>query len=605
MLTLLKIKNIALIDLLEVEFGGGLNLLTGETGSGKSIIVDSLSALTGERVSNDLIKEGEQSATIEGLFLLPGSGDLSAIFEESGIESEGAELIVRRELSISGKNRVFLNNQLVTQGLLKRIGAFLVDIHGQGEQASLFDSATHLEMLDAFAGVEDELAKTSDAYRQWSKTRRDLNDVRQDESDKLQLLDILNFQVEEIGRAGLKPGEEVELEDEKRRLNNVEKLSSLSDDAYKLLYEQDESTLATLEKASRKIEELAEFDARFAEYRESLETTRVVLEDLATTSRDFRNHIEFSPARIEEIEARLAEIARVARKYGGTVESALAHLSESAHRLEGIEMAEFRERELVKKLAAERELYIEAGTALHNKRITAATRFEKEVITNLKAVALEKAKFEVRIGSLLGSEPGAVATGDLSVPPAVAGGSPETTNSNEKIGNRNSLTESGSFSAGGFDRIEFYFSANPGESPKPLAKVASGGEASRLMLILKTTAKMREAEKSAVFDEIDAGIGGRVAEAVGLKLKQLAETQQVLCVTHQAQIAALSDRHFAVEKSMSRNRTTIAIRELTGDERVEEIARMLAGETITESARTHAAEMIENAQSTKVKNAKR
>ncbi len=582
MLTLLKIKNIALIDSLEVEFGGGLNLLTGETGSGKSIIVDSLGALTGERVSNDLIKEGEQTATIEGLFLLPRSEDLAAIFDESGVESEDAELIVRRELSISGKNRVFLNNQLVTQGLLKRIGAFLVDIHGQGEQASLFDPATHLEMLDAFAGVDDELAKTSDAYRQWSKTRKELDELRRDESDKLQLLDILKFQVDEIGRAGLKPGEDVELEDEKRRLNNVEKLSGLSDDAYKLLYEQDESTLATLEKASRKIGELAEFDSGFAEYREPLETTRAVLEDLATTARDFRNHIEFSPARLEEIETRLAEIARVGRKYGGTVESALAHLSESARRLESIEMAEFREKELEKQLATERELYIEAGTALHNKRIAAASKFEKEVTTNLKTVALEKAQFEVRIDG-----------------PDAAGGN-ASVNDRAAIDDNGGLPDS-RFSLRGFDRIEFFFSANPGESPKPMAKVASGGEASRLMLILKTTAKTREAEKSAVFDEIDAGIGGRVAEAVGIKLKQLAQTQQVLCVTHQAQVAAIADRHFAVEKSMSRNKTTIAIRELTREERVEEIARMLAGETITESARKHAAEMIESGRGIKAR----
>ncbi len=563
MLTLLKIKNIALIDSLEVEFGGGLNLLTGETGSGKSIIVDSLGALTGERVSNDLIKEGEQSATIEGLFLLPGSEDLAAIFDESGIESEDDELIVRRELSVSGKNRVFLNNQLVTQGLLKRIGAFLVDIHGQGEQASLFDPVTHLEMLDAFAGVAKERALTADAFRQWAATRKELEGLRQDESDKLQLLDILKFQVDEIRSATLRNEENAELEDEKRRLNNVEKLSSLSGEAYTLLYEQEESTLATLEKASRKIEELAGFDSRFGEYKEPLETARAVLEDLATTARDFRNNIEFSPARLEEIETRLAEIARVSRKYGGTVESALAHLSESAGRLESIETAEFREQELEKQLATEQGVYVAAATALHDQRTAAVARFEKQVEVNLKTVALEKARFEVRI---------------VKMSEAASDGPPEGGTSN--------------FSEKGFDGIEFYFSANPGESPKPLIKVASGGEASRLMLILKTTAKTREAEKSAVFDEIDAGIGGRVAEAVGIKLKQLAQTQQVLCVTHQAQVAALADRHFAVEKSMSRNKTTIAIRELTGDERVEEIARMLAGETITDSARTHAAEMI-------------
>ncbi|MEO8573100.1 MAG: DNA repair protein RecN [Pyrinomonadaceae bacterium] len=582
MLTLLKIKNIALIDVLEVEFGSGLNVLTGETGSGKSIIVDSLAALTGERVSADLIKEGEQTATIEGLFFVGKNTELPGILDESGIEIDDSELIVRRELSVSGRNRVFINNQLVTQTFLKKVGHHLVDIHGQGDQASLFDPATHLEILDAFAGVEDERSRTAAAYRQWASTRRELANLRHDESDKLQLLDILRFQVDEIRRAELKPGEEVELGDEKRRLNNVEKLSTLSDDAYTLLYEQDESTIATFDKAVRKINELAEYDSRFAEYREPLETARAVIEDLATTARDFRNHIEFSPTRLEEIETRLAEIARVSRKYGGAVESALAHLTESEERLENIETAEFREEEVRKKLAAEEKIYVDAASELHARRVAATGKFEKEVETNLKTVALEKAQFEVRVAALSELvEAGGVLDRQSS------------TRNQPTSGLSEDRTQS--FSVRGFDRVEFYFSANPGESPKPLAKVASGGEASRLMLILKTSAKTRDGEKSAVFDEIDAGIGGRVAEAVGLKLKQLAQSQQVLCVTHQPQVASLAHRHFAVEKSLGRNKTTIGIRELTGDDRVEEIARMLAGGTITESARKHAAEMIEAA----------
>ena len=564
MLTLLKIKNIALIDSLEVEFCDGLNLLTGETGSGKSIIVDSLGALTGDRVSSDLVKEGEQSATIEGLFSLPATDKLRSVFDESGIELDGDELIVRRELSLSGKNRVFVNNQLVTQSFLKRVGGLLVDIHGQGEQASLFDPATHLELLDGFASVQTERSRCADAYRAWATTRKELEVLRHDESNKLQLLDILKFQVEEIRRANLKEGEDIELEEEKRKLSNVEKLSSLSDETYTLLYEQDDATLATLERAARKVEELAGFDPKFADYREPLETARAVLEDLATTARDYRNSLEFSPTRLEEIENRLAEIAQLTRKYGGTIESVLEHLTDSEQRLENIETADFREQQLEKKLAIESNVYVEAATALHEKRVAAATKFEKEVESSLKTVALEKARFEVRIAS-----------------------SPiEDKDSDQNETEKN-------FTAHGFDRVEFFFSANPGESPRPLVKVASGGEASRLMLILKTTAKTSEVEKSAVFDEIDTGIGGRVAEAVGFKLKQLAQSQQVLCVTHQPQVAALADRHFAVEKSMGRNKTTIAIRELTAGERIEEIARMLAGEKITESARAHAAEMIE------------
>jgi DNA repair protein RecN (Recombination protein N) len=555
MLTLLKIKNIALIDSLEVEFGNGLNLLTGETGSGKSIIVDSLGALTGDRVSGDLIKEGEQSGMIEGLFSIATTAELGDIFAESGIDIDADELIVRRELSIAGKNRVFINNQLVTQSLLKRIGAFLVDIHGQGEQQSLFDPATHLDLLDTFASVESERGTCADMYKRLADARRELAELREDESNKLQLLDMLKFQVEEIRSASLRSEEDLELEEEKRRLNNVEKLSALSDDAYQFLYDQDESTLATFDKAARKIEELAEFDSRFADYREQFAAARAVIEDAATTARDFRNHLEFSPTRLEEIENRLAEISRLTRKYGGTIDSVLEHLAESEQRLENIETAEFRQQELEKKLSEERERYVKAATALHDRRMVAAKKFEKEVEANLKSVALEKARFEVRI-------------------------------------ERPSQDDDRS-SANGFDRVEFYFSANPGESPRPLVKVASGGEASRLMLILKTTARSNEGDKSAVFDEVDSGIGGRVSEAVGIKLKQLAATQQVLCVTHQPQVAALADRHFVVEKDLGRSKTTIGIRELSEEEQVEEIARMLAGERITESARTHAAEMID------------
>jgi DNA repair protein RecN (Recombination protein N) len=564
MLTLLKIRNIALIDRLEIEFGGGLNLLTGETGSGKSIIVDSLGALTGDRVSSELIKEGEDSAQIEGLFTVTANAELRTIFDESGIDLDAgdeADVIVRREISNLGKNRIFVNNQLVTQGFLKKIGPRLVDIHGQGEQTTLFSIAYHLEILDEFADLKELRQMTAEAYHHWSVTKTELGMLQQNEAEKLQMLDILKFQVDEITRAAPRPGEDEELEEEKRRLNNVEKLSALSEDAYSLLYESDESTTATLEKAARKIEELAEYESGFGEYSEGIKTARAVIEDLAISVRDFRNHLEFSPERLAAIEDRLVEIARLKRKYGSTISLVLSHLAESRERLENIESAEVREEELREKLRGLRTEYIAAASELHKKRTQAARRFEKDVTENLKAVALEKARFEVRVDAPLESE---------------------LADANFDKG----------FRAKGFDSAEFYFSANPGESPKALAKVASGGESSRLMLILKTTARAADHEKTAVFDEIDAGIGGRVAEAVGLKLKELARTQQVLCVTHQPQVASLADRHFIVEKSLARDRTGISARELGAAEKVEEIARMLAGQTITETARQHAREML-------------
>ena len=564
MLSLLKIKNIALIDELELEFGHGLNLLTGETGSGKSIIVDSLGALTGERVSSDLIKEGQDAARIEGLFSVDADQALKTVLDEGGFdldEADEIELIVRRDLSQSGKNRIFVNGQLVTQNFLKKLGAYLVDIHGQGEQAALFDVPIHLEMLDDYSKTRDLRKLVADAHHRWAVTKTELGMLEKNEAEKLQLLDILKFQVDEIKKAGLRPGEDEELEEEKRRLNNVEKLSALSEDAYSLLYENEESTVATLEKAARKVEELGEYESRFRDYQESVTTAQAVLEDLAIAVRDFRGHLEFSPERLEEIESRLAEISRLKRKYGDTIHAVLTHLSDCEQRLENLETAEFREEELQKKLTQLRAEYIKGANDLHQRRVAAAAKFEKEVETNLKAVALEKARFKVNID--------APNEADLNDPNFVQG-----------------------FTAKGFDRVEFYFSANPGESPKPLAKIASGGEASRLMLILKTTAKPKGGEKSAVFDEIDVGIGGRVAEAVGIKLKELSRTQQVLCVTHQPQIASLADNHFVVSKTVQKNKTTITVAELDAAERVEEIARMLAGEKITDAARENARAML-------------
>lgn len=562
MLSLLKIKHIALIGEVEIEFGAGLNLLTGETGSGKSIIVDSLGALTGDRVSADLIKEGEDSAQIEGLFIVENSKDLARLFEDAGVSvdpGDEAEIIVRRDLSPSGRNRIFVNSQLVTQSFLKSIGSRLVDIHGQGEQASLYDRSTHIDILDEYSGLLATREKVADAYKHWSVTRTELGMLRQNEAEKLQALDILRFQVNEIEKAALRPNEETELEDEKNRLNNIEKLSRLSADAFGHLYENDASTLSGLDKAARDIEELADFEKVFAEHKESLAVVRATLEDIAYSVRDFHGRLEFSPERLEEIENRLGDISRLKRKYGDSVEGVLHHLQESKERIDNIETAEYREEELKKHLSVLRANYVLAADNLNARRTTAARKFEKEVENALKAVALEKAKFEVRMES------------------------PSDDDADS------------SFTAKGRDRVDLYFSANPGESPKPLAKVASGGEASRLMLILKTTARSRDGEKTAVFDEIDVGIGGRVAEAVGLKLKKLAKTQQVLCVTHQPQIASLADRHFVVEKTIAKNKTLIAVRSLGPAERIEEIARMLAGEKISDTAREHAREMLAGA----------
>lgn len=557
MLSLLKIRNIALIDELGIEFAAGLNLLTGETGSGKSIIVDSLGALTGDRVSSDIVKEGESTARIEGIFQVRPTPELIAIFEESAVELEGdgeVEVIVRRELSLTGKNRIIVNDQIVTQAFLKRIGPFLVDIHGQGDQASLTDASNYLDMLDGYAGLLSVREKAAVSFGKLRDVRTELRSLREDEAQKLQLLDLLRFQVEELEAAKLTAGEDEALEEEKRRLNNAEKLSALSEESYLLLYENPESTVTTLDKVARKIEELSQFDSGFATFNDGLADARALLEDLAYAVRDFSSKLDFSPDRLDEIENRLAEIGRLKRKYGGTIENAIAHFEEVSSRLRNIETAELREKELEAELGAARSAFLEDAVQLHDRRVKNASKMAREIEENLKAVALEKARFEIRV-----------------------------------IGNPD---DDDSFGPAGFDRVEFLFSANPGESVKPIGKVASGGELSRLMLVLRTIAIPAELGKTMVFDEIDTGIGGRVAEAVGLKLKQLAGSQQVLCVTHQPQVASLADHHFVVSKSTEKSRTLVAVRELDRHEKVEELARMLAGETISDTARQHAREML-------------
>jgi DNA repair protein RecN (Recombination protein N) len=571
MLTLLNISNIALIDELRVDFEQGLNLLTGETGSGKSIIVDALGVLIGGRLPSDLLKSGAARGFIEGLFSVAPNPALNAILEAAGLDHEqeatlssaatadlDREIIIRRELSAAGKNKIFINNQLATQTLLRELRPYLVDIHGQGEQQTLFNPDTHLELLDSFAGVAVLRREVADAYRHWHQCQREVAALHQDEAEKFQLVDILKFQIDELERSQLAINEDERLEEERRRLQNVEKITALCTESYGLIYEDSDAALTRLRQATKQIEELSAFEPAFREYLEGLESSRAVLEDVAFSLREFADKIEFSPSRLEEIENRLADMSQLKRKYGGSIENALEHLARSQDRLRSIEHADEREAELNKELAMARNAYLELATQLHRERVRAAKKFEKAAEQGLGEVAMENAKFEVQISnqSPAGSE------------------------------------DEAWFSLRGSDRVEFYFSANVGETTKPLARIASGGEASRLMLVLKTVANAAEFPRTIVFDEIDTGIGGRVSEAVGVKLQRLGLTNQVLCVTHQPQIARFADSHLLVEKSVAAGHTTVSISKLDRRGRVEEIARMLTGAEITDSARRHARELL-------------
>jgi DNA repair protein RecN (Recombination protein N) len=571
MLQLLNISNIALIDELQVEFDNGLNLLTGETGSGKSIIVDALGVLIGGRFSNELLKTGAERGFIEGLFLVSANKGLEQILNDAGLLSEhdedSFELIIRREIATTGRNKIFINNQLATQAVLRELREYLVDIHGQGDQQTLFNTETHLELLDSFVGNATLLNEVGEAYRQLSDLRLELQTLNRDEAEKFQLVDTLNYQIEELERSRLTIGEDEQLEEEKRRLANVEKLTSLCQSSYRRIYEDDESALARLQQVKSELTELAEFESRFAEYLEGLESSRALLEDLSFSLRDFADKLEFSPSRLAEIEDRLAELSRLKRKYGSSIETALEHLARSQDRLRKIESSDERERELKAKVASALETYLERANKLHRERVRAAKKFEQAVEKGIKEVAMENARFQVQVTDRSERNEGVASIGDDKL---------------KHIGQK------------GVDAVEFFFSANPGEAPKPLAKVASGGEASRLMLVLKTVANAAEFPRTIVFDEIDTGIGGRVSEAVGMKLKKLSETNQVLCVTHQPQIARFADNHLTVQKEVRNKRTQVTVTILDRNGRVEEIARMLTGAEITDSARRHAKELLKN-----------
>jgi DNA repair protein RecN (Recombination protein N) len=552
MLQLLSISNIALIDDLRVEFDGALNLLTGETGSGKSIIVDALGVLIGGRFTSEMLKSGAERGSIEGLFSLGPNPQLEALLENSGF-SNGDELIIRRELSATGRNKIFINNQLATQTLLRDLRPFLVDIHGQGDQQTLFDPDTHLELLDSFAGHAALRAEVAEAYESLSRVQRELATLRHDAAEKFQLADTLQFQIAELDRAQISLGEDERLEEERRRLSNVEKLTTLCQASYSRIYEDDDAALARLRQTLKDVEELSEYDSGFREYMEGLESARAVLEDLSFALRDFADKLEFSPARLAEIEDRLAELSRLKRKYGGSIETCLEHLAQAQDRLRLIETSDQREQELNGELQTAQRVYLERAQKLHKQRVRAAKALEKAVEEGIAEVAMENARFEVQVA-----------------------------------------TDGTDLTRTGIDQVEFHFSANVGEDVKPLARVASGGEASRLMLVLKTVSNASEFPRTIVFDEIDAGIGGRVSEAVGIKLKKLSETNQVLCVTHQPQIARFAHNHLVVQKEALAGRTQVSVNKLDRTGRVEELARMLTGAEITDSARRHARELLKH-----------
>ena len=556
MLKLLKIKNIALIQAVELEFGPGLTLLTGETGAGKSILIDALGLLLGGRASADLIRTGEEQAVVEALV---ESASARAALEGHGLPADDDEVVLRREVHASGKGRVTVNGALVPVGVLRELAPVIAHIHGQHEPQGLLDPQTHLDLVDHHAGLGAEAAAVAEPYRRLREVESALDALRRDRREDERRREMLDYQAVEIERASLQPGEEDALRQEKALQANSGRLAELSGEAYAALYEDEAAVLSRLGQVYRKVEELARIDPRFAFHLESRGAVRAQLDDLALFLRDYRESLTVSPGRLDQIESRLALIERLKRKYGSTVEEVLAFGARCRAQLRELGSPEERERALAHEAEALAERYLAAGTQLSKKRRVAARDLEKKVQAELGLLAMERTRFCVAFA-----------------PETAAAASTDTSGWTER----------------GLETAEFLLSPNPGEELRALARIASGGELSRILLALKSVASLDTSGKTLVFDEVDAGIGGGVAEVVGKKLRGMAQRHQVLCVTHLPQIASLADRHLVVRKQVDRGRTTTRVDVLDSSERVEEVARMLGGETVTDAARRHAREMV-------------
>ena len=543
-------------------------MLSGETGSGKSIIIDALGLLLGERGTSDMIRTGEARSHVEGVYEYQGNTPLIKLLADSGIETSEDDLIIRREITSNGRGRVFVNNQMVTLSLLKAIQPHVVDIHGQGEQQSLLSIETHLNLLDAFANAGALRVSVGQAYDYISTLLKELETNRQSESERLKALDMIEFQLGEIEQANLSESEDVELEAERVKLANAEKLTSLCAEAYQYIYEDENSALARISAIQKRLNDLASLDMVFQSLSDQLASAKYILDDISFVISDYSQNVQHSPERLQFIEDRLAEIRRLKRKYGSSISEILAVRDKLLEQKSSLLHSEETGKQLESELGKAIERYKKVANEISNLRRQTATRLEKSVAKELSAVALGSAQFSVQFSSQAVSQISAKIRELLGL----------------DVGDIGRL---------GKESVEFFFTANKGEELKPLKSVASGGELSRLMLVLKTVTAPTLFPRTLIFDEIDSGIGGRVAEAVGQRLKKLAKTNQVLCITHQSQIARYADTHLLVSKEISGNRTVTRLTTLDEDGRIDELVRMIGGSTATLAARKHARELLQ------------
>jgi DNA repair protein RecN (Recombination protein N) len=558
----LRLENYAVIDNLAVEFAPGLNLLTGETGAGKSILIDALALLLGDKASTDVIRAGADRAVISAVFEVESGAEkiVEQILETNGVDCEDESMILRREIATGGKGRAFVNNQPATVAVLRQLAPYLATIHAQNESLLSFDAAARLGLLDAFAGTQ--LETVAGAFAAWKTIAARIEELERDEQDRLRLLDLWTFQKREIEDAKLQPGEDERLETEKRVLANAEKIYGAAMNAFDLLYEGNASTAASLRAAQKQVEELARYEPKFQEACAALETARISIEDVGATVRDYAGGIQASPEHLAEVEDRLAALDRLKRKYGPTLEDVIRFGEEVGGKLAEMENKDEVLRRLRTELAQAAEHYLQAARVISRKRYEAARKLEKLVEAEINDLAM-KSHFHIEVSG---------------------------------------TDQPANWSASGVDQVVYLISTNPGEPLRRLEQIASGGELARVMLALKasveagsahqTRRKATAAARTLVFDEIDTGIGGRAAEAVGRKLKELAKTTQVLCVTHLPQIATFADQHYVIVKKEASGRARVSVRLITGEERTEEVARMLSGAKLTETSRKHAEQML-------------
>ncbi len=582
MLTHLVIRNFAIIEELEIPFRDGYTVFTGETGAGKSIIIDALNLILGGRASTDVIRTGEKEATVEGGFQ-PGEerlGRINEVLESRGIET-GGELIVRRRVRRNGRNKVFVNGSLSTVSALREITRGLVDISGQHEHYSLLDSERHVDVLDRFAELGDRREKMAAAYQRVRQVRDELEQLQDDLRDRLNRIDFLEYQLSEIEEAAPEPGEDDELDEEFDRLKHAESIGESSRRALEECYEGNDSAIEKLSVALDHLRDAARHDGGLDELVERLEAAKIEAEELALQLQDYVRDIEVDPERLDAVVERIDLLNRLMRKHDvETIEQLVERADEMREEVDRLQNAESRTEQLRAGLAeAEREAF-RIGRELSERRREAAERLEREVERELGDLNMEKTTFEVEFDPP-----------ELPDPESELDGHIQHEDQAPSSGQQ-SLLETLTLSSRGFDEVELLIAPNVGERPQPLAKIASGGELSRIMLAIKSVLVERDEVETYVFDEVDAGIGGTTADAVGEKIRRTAETHQILCITHLPQIASRADHHYHVEKTEEDGRTRTLVMSLADDERVEEVARMLSGQTAKGKARETAREML-------------